>query len=327
MSPAAADDRPHPLADQPAVLLVEDSRTTQALLAKHLAAHYQTLEAHDGEEAWAVLQGGANIGLILTDVNMPRMNGQQLLAKIRKSDDPRIRSLPVIIMTAAEDAADRNLAFLNGANDYLSKPVDALELQARVNVHYTLARTIRELEESRRQLAALAATDPLTGLKNRRAFFERCREAVALAVRLRSDVSVLLLDVDHFKRINDEHGHPAGDQALIRLARLFERALRGDDAVARFGGEEFAVLLPQTNRLAAAVIAERMRKAVQEDGIETGGQRLSLTVSIGVASYSAEAVETIEELLEIADKRVYLAKKLGRNRICVTDDGRTTFSG
>lgn len=309
------------------VLLVEDSRTTQALLAKHLAAHYHTLEAHDGEEAWALLQGEANIGLVITDVNMPRMTGQELLAKIRKSDDPRIRSLPVIVMTAAEDATDRNLAFLNGANDYINKPVDALELQARVNVHYTLARTIRELEESQRQLAALAATDPLTGLKNRRAFFERCREALIAAARLRSDVSVLVVDVDHFKRINDQYGHPAGDAVLVRLARLLEGALRGDDTVARLGGEEFAVLLPTTNRLAAAVIAERMRKAAQEERFEVGGQPVSLTVSIGVASFSAETVNTIEELLAIADKRVYLAKNLGRNRICVTDDGRTTFSG
>jgi diguanylate cyclase (GGDEF)-like protein len=319
-----ADDRSNP--DQSSVLLVEDSRTTQAVIARHLAAHYHTLEAHDGEEAWALLQGEIDIGLVITDVNMPRMSGQQLLAKIRESEDPRIRSLPVIVMSAAEDAADRNLAFLNGANDYLNKPVDALELQARVNVHYTLARTIRELEESRRQLAAQAATDPLTGLKNRRAFFERCRQALVTAAQLRSDVSVLLVDVDHFKRINDQHGHPAGDAVLVQLARLLEGALHGDDTVARMDGEEFAVLLPNTNRLAAAVIAERMRKAAQEERFHIDNQPCSLTVSIGVATYGAEAVETIAELLQIADKRVYLAKNLGRNRICVTDDGRPTFS-
>lgn len=318
------DQRPTP--DQPSVLLVEDSRTTLALLAKHLAPHYRTIEAHDGEEAWALLQGEANIGLVLTDVNMPRMSGQELLAKIRKSEDARIRGLPVIVMTAAEDKADRNLAFLNGANDYVSKPIDAAELQARVNVHYTLARTIRELEESRRQLAAQAATDPLTGLGNRRAFSERCRQAMAAAAPPGSDVSVLLVDVDHFKAINDRHGHPAGDTVLVQLARLFEGALRNDDTVARLGGEEFAMLLPGTNRLAAAVIAERIRKAAQEERFEVAGQSLSLTVSVGVASYKAEAVETLEALLQIADRRVYLAKNLGRNRICVTDDGRATFS-
>lgn len=321
----STDSRPSP--DSPSVLVVEDSRTTQALLAKHLAAHYHTIDAHDGEEAWDLLQREANIGLVITDLNMPRMGGQELLAKIRKSGEARIRSLPVIVMTAAEDTTDRNLAFLNGANDYLNKPVDALELQARVNVHYTLARTIRELEESRRLLAAQAATDPLTGLKNRRAFFEQCRPAVLAAQRLRADVSVLLIDVDHFKAINDQHGHPAGDAVLVQLARLLEAALRSDDSVARLGGEEFAVLLPGTNRLAAAVIAERIRKAAQEERFEVEEKTLSLTLSIGVASYKAEAVDSIEDLLHVADRRVYMAKNLGRNRICVADDGRTSYSG
>ncbi len=316
----AADHRPTP--DSPSVLLVEDSRTTQALLVKHLAPHYPILKAHDGEEAWALLQGEANIGLVITDVNMPRMNGQELLAKIRKSEDQRMRSLPVIVMTAAEDTAERNLAFLNGASDYINKPVDALELRARVNAHYALAHT-----GSGQLLSAQAASDPLTGLKNRQAFFDRCCEALPAAARLRSDVSVLLVDVDHFKRINDEHGHSAGDAVLISLARLLESVLRDNDMVARLGGEEFAVLMPNTNRLTAAVIAERIRKAAQEKRFQIAGQPLSLTVSIGVASYNAEAVETIEELLQIADKRVYLAKNLGRNRICVTDDGRATFSG
>lgn len=313
--------------EQPLVLLVEDSRTTQAVLTRHLAPHHCTLEAHDGEEAWALLQAEVRIGLIITDVNMPRMGGQELLTKIRDSDDPRIRDLPVIVMTAAEDAADRNLAFLNGANDYISKPVNGLELQARVNVHYALARALRELEESRRQLTRLMTTDPLTGLKNRRAFFEHCRQVLPTVMQRRSDVSVLLIDIDDFGHINDEHGYEAGDTVLVGLARTVESVVRGDGTAARLEGGRFALLLPHANRLVAAITAEQVREAVLRGSSDAdGGAAIAVTVSVGVATFGTGA-ESVEQLLEVAGRRVHLAKRLGRNRICLTDDGRATFSG
>jgi two-component system cell cycle response regulator len=308
---------------RPAVLLVEDSRTTKVMLARHLAEHYLTVEAGDGEEAWDILQTTPKIELVITDLHMPRLDGQELLLRIRSSDDPRIKRLPVIVMTAADENADKHLAFSNGANDFVYKPVDAIELQARVGVHYALARTIRELEESRQTLAALAATDPLTGLKNRRTFGESCAHAIANFARYSAEFSVLFIDVDHFKRINDVQGHAAGDRVLVDMARLLEKTLRNVDAVARIGGEEFGVLLPNTNRLAAAVIAERIRFAVEHAEFENA---TPVTVSIGLATWGTEGVTTIEELMAVADQRVYLAKKNGRNRICVNDTGRSTFS-
>ncbi len=309
----------------PSLLLVEDSQITRAILSRDLSQRYTLHDALDGEQAWQLLSANPEIVLVVTDIQMPRMNGHELLKRIRTSPDPRINSLPVIVMTGADDTADRNLAFANGANDFLTKPVDMLELQARVNVHHKLTSTIRELEQSRVQLAELANTDPLTKLKNRRSFEEHGAHHLAMARRYKTDLSLLLLDIDFFKNINDRHGHQTGDEVLTQVADLLAEQVRAVDIVARIGGEEFAVLLPATNRLGAAVLAERIRAAIEQAEFPADDKALAVTVSVGIASLGAEPVDSIDELLAIADKRLYLAKNNGRNRICVNDQGKSTF--
>ena len=308
------------------ILLVEDSPTTAVLLSKYLAGSYRLLHAKDGAEAWSILESNPEIELVITDINMPKLTGHQLLVKIRKSDDNHIKTLPVIVMTTASDNTDRNLAFLNGANDFISKPIDELELLARVNVHHKLTQTIRELEASRRALAEQVRTDPLTRLNNRRAFFDNGARHIAVARRYGTDLSIIIADLDHFKRINDNYGHQAGDEALIAVAQILLQLTRAEDTVARLGGEEFALLLPDTNRLGAAVLAERVRTAVERARPTVADQPVELTLSIGVASYAVEGSETLDQLLYVADQRMYLAKRLGRNRICVNNDGKANFA-
>jgi two-component system, cell cycle response regulator len=310
----------------PTILIVEDSATTAALLTKYLGTNYRLLHAQDGAEAWDMLEQRTDVDVVITDINMPRMTGHQLLVKIRKSEEPRFKTLPVVVMTTTDDNTDRNLAFLNGANDFVTKPIDEMELVARVNVHYKLALTIRELEASRRALAEQATTDPLTKLKNRRAFFENGSRQISMARRYGTDLSILIIDLDHFKKINDSYGHQAGDEALVIVAQILAQLTRTEDTVSRIGGEEFAVLLPDTNRLGAAVLAERIRNAVARERFAVDGQTLSVTLSIGVASYAVERVDTVDQLLNIADQRMYLAKKHGRNRICVNNEGKTNFA-
>ncbi len=321
-------DRPETRKDAvlPRILLVEDSQTTATLLSRYLSDHYQLVHARDGEEAWRLLLENHDIELVITDIEMPRLNGHQLLVRIRRSGDARIRNLPVIVMTAAGDHVDRNMAFMNGANDFITKPIDEIELQARVAVHQKLARTIRELEASRRALIEQATTDSLTGLKNRRAFFENGQKYLSLARRYHTELSVILLDIDHFKRINDTYGHHAGDEVLVACANVLLRLTRNEDTVARLGGEEFALLLPDTNRLGAAVLAERIRAAIEKERIMAGGAIIPLTVSIGIASYDTDGTESVDQLVNVADRRLYLAKQHGRNRICVNDEGKSSFA-
>jgi len=311
---------------QPSVLLAEDSATTATLLAKYLGARYTLVHVHDGAQALAHVQQDRNVGLILTDINMPNMTGHQLLVEIRRSKDAYINQLPVIVMTDAEDNTDRNMAFMNGASDFINKPIDELELQARINVHYTLANTIRELEASRQALHHQATTDPLTGLKNRREFINHAEECLALHKRYGTTYSVIMLDIDYFKTINDSHGHDTGDKILVAVSEILPLLTRNVDTIARIGGEEFAILLPDTNRLGAAVLAERMRSTIEDHDFQVGGTRLKLTVSIGIASQDAEIVDNIGDLMRIADKRLYLAKELGRNRIAVNNEGKSSYT-
>lgn len=316
---------------RPCVLIVEDSKTAKALLQKDLAEQFVLMDAMDGEQAWELLQHNPQIDLVITDINMPRMSGQQLLVKIRTCEDSHISNLPVIVMTTANDNVDKHLAFLNGATDFVNKPVDGMEIQARVNVHYKLANTIRELEKSKAALAKQATTDPLTGLKNRRTFHEQ-GELILEAARNSGDFALIQLDIDHFKRVNDTYGHQAGDDVLIAVAGLLKHVVRvadtsgrSGDILARIGGEEFAILLPNTNRLSAAVMAERIRTALEKLRVEIGTVLIPVTASLGMASYRGEKVGTIRELLNIADRRMYVAKKQGRNRICINDEGKTNF--
>ncbi len=310
----------------PSILLVEDSATTSVLLSKYLAGAYRLVHAKDGAEAWDMLEADPHIELVITDINMPRLTGHELLIQIRQSENPHLKNMPVIVMTTTADNSDRNLAFRNGANDFIAKPIDELELQARVNVHHKLAQTIRELETSQRALAEQATTDPLTRLKNRRAFFENGTKHLSVARRYNTDFSIIAADLDYFKRVNDTYGHQAGDEALIAVASILLQMTRAEDTVARVGGEEFAMLLPDTNRLGAAVLAERIRAAVECERFMVTEQTVQLTLSIGVASFAVERVDSVDQLLNIADQRLYLAKRHGRNRICVTNDGKSSFA-
>jgi len=321
-----------PPAGLPLLLLVEDSKTMMAIIARDLHAHFPLIHARDGEEAWEILNTEPGIDLVITDIQMPRVSGHQLLGMIRTAENHRIRNLPVIVMTTANDDSQKHLAFQNGANDFISKPVDPFELQARVNVHHRLAKTIRELEASRKALAEQATTDALTGLQNRRSFYEQAKKQLIECRRREEDMSVLLLDIDHFKTINDTYGHLAGDAVLVAVARLIESVVRADasrrrgDTTARFGGEEFVIMLPLTNKLGAAVLAERARAAIEKAEIFVDDRRIPITASIGIATLAAEQVESIDQLLTIADRRLYLAKNHGRNRICLSDDGKSKFA-
>ncbi len=307
----------------PNVLVVDDSATIRVALVRAMPEQSQITEASNGEDAWQLLQEKDQIELVVTDLDMPRLNGYELLQRIRSSEISRIASMPVIVVTGAEDTKAKSRAFELGANDFISKNADKIEIRARVRAHHKLALLIHELEESRKILNAQANTDALTKLTNRRAFFVRASEALGLMRRHEQPFSVLMIDVDHFKIINDTYGHQCGDYVLLEVAQILANNIRTNDILARIGGEEFAIAAPYSNRLAAVVLAERLRKAAEGAEFIYKDTRVPVTVSVGVVAQDKNLPVDIDQLLARADARLYVAKRRGRNRICATDSGES----
>jgi len=305
-------------ARKPKLLIVDDSATIRATLSRAVGDEFDTIEATNGREALRLLHDDTEIDLVVTDLAMPELDGYGLIKEMRTDESVRLNNMPVIVVTGANDTAAREKAFFDGANDFIAKTSDNVEFLARVRAHVKLAQTIQELEQSRRYLKEQADTDPLTKLANRRSFFVAASSSLAQMKRQNEHFSIIILDIDHFKRINDTYGHQAGDVVLQQLAMVLSTALREGDILARIGGEEFVVASPYTNRLAAIVLSERLRKAIESSEFMYENNRIPVTISLGIASMT-KSDDDIDKLLAVADSRLYLAKQKGRNRICASD--------
>lgn len=312
------------------VLVVDDDRAMRALLQKMLAAAgHHVVVAANGEEALAMIEK-EQPQLIVTDWIMPQMDGIALCRALRSRQESR--SIYVIIVTMQESADKLVEAFEAGADDYLNKPITPKIFFARLRAAQRVVQLQEELAFDREQLIRFstelsaanerlqgqALSDALTGLPNRRFAMERLEQEWALSKRGDRALSCLMVDVDHFKSVNDRFGHQVGDDALKLVADTLRRAARTQDVVCRYGGEEFLVICPDTDVQAAVQCAERLRTnvAAQSLSLQDGSQH-RLTVSIGVAEKN-DTLDTLEALLIRADDNLYAAKDAGRNRTIAT---------
>lgn len=266
------------------------------------------------EPADAVFQvAGAGYELALISMSLDGFDPLRVSSQIRTVEHSR--NLPIILMADAADKPQVVRALDLGVNDYISRPVDRNELQARVRTQIRRHRYAMELRESVNNTMALAVTDELTGLYNRRYFDRHLNVMLNKAQEQDRDVALMILDIDHFKAVNDNHGHDAGDAVLREFAARLKRNIRGVDLACRFGGEEFVVLMPDTDTGQAEAVAERVRQAIAEKPFEIGAARaLSVTVSAGVSLNETHA-DTPESLIKRADVALYRAKREGRNRV------------
>lgn len=322
-SPSTCPSGYNPPAVSRTCLIVDDSALARATLRRTLeeaGLFARVEEAANGAEALQMLagEGGEQVDLVLCDLRMPGVDGFTFLDRFLGSS--RSRGIPVIVLTGEDELDTKVRALEAGAADYVTKPFEGPELLARVKVHQKMKQLRDQLQEANERLAELALRDPLTDLFNRRHWehileleVERCR-------RHRRPLSVLMLDIDHFKSINDRHGHASGDRVLAAVAAVLREGVRAQDSVARVGGEEFTVLLPETGYEEALTIAERLRRQVrsldlQEGRRPEGGSRLRVRLSVGVAT--AEDLEGAgpRTLMEAADGGLYEAKEGGRDRV------------
>jgi diguanylate cyclase (GGDEF)-like protein len=252
---------------------------------------------------------------------MPNLDGISVAKQLK--EEPRTRAIPVIVLSACRDLEAKVEAFAVGADDYVTKPFNFEEVDARIHAMMrkrdrlsTLERTVRNLTTSNQQLEELLMIDDKTGLYNFREFQRRLNEEWHRAERYSLPLSLVFFDLDHFKRINDKLGHQAGDRALQEFATLVAGGARTNDFAARYGGEEFAVILPHTDGEMAVRVAERIRRATSAFVFLADETPTRITVSAGVSTYpSPSQIESMDALLRAADMALYRAKDLGRNRV------------
>ncbi|WP_242392933.1 diguanylate cyclase [Anaeromyxobacter oryzisoli] len=311
-------------AHRPRILVVDDSRIQLEWLVKVLEKEaYLVDRAADGREAIRKVRSDPP-DLVLLDMVLPDMDGLEVLRFVKAR--PEDQFIPVIILSVRSDLDSKVTGLRIGADDFLAKPFAEAEILARCAAMLRIKSLQDQLRETQRKLAEQAITDDLTGLKNRRAFDERLEEEFRRAQRYADPVSLIMIDLDHFKQVNDRFGHPFGDVVLRGSAEQLRASTREPDICARYGGEEFAVILPKTHLQGALSVGERIWR-------ELGARRyplpagagdasddpagLQVTASIGIAFYPSKDIGSPELLVKYADEALYQAKRAGRNTICL----------
>ena len=286
------------------VMVVDDSITFRQYICGLLEnLRYTVLEATDGVQALTVIEEHPDISLVITDYNMPNMDGLTLIEEIRKNYK---REQMAVLGLSSQNDSDLIVKLLKtGANDYMNKPFIVNEFYCRVQQNTSMIGYVRAVNES-------ATSDYLTKVSNRRSLYDMGELMYANAARQSVKIAVAMIDADHFKRINDTYGHDVGDQVLINIAKVLKSGLRSGDIVGRYGGEEFVCVTVIKNLEDGRMVFERIRKKIQEIDISIDGNKLDVSVSIGMTTNLATS---FNEMIKLADKGLYEAKEGGRNQV------------
>lgn len=299
------------------VLIIDDDAAIRRSLREYLAdgdLFTRFAEASNGIEGFKVLANEhEHLDLVICDVEMPEFDGFKFLQMHSARKD--FAATPVIILTSRSEAEHRVRGLELGAADYLVKPVIKEELRLRCRHQMMLKRMAAALRGAIRELSRLSKTDPLTGLANRRHFVEVVEAEFRRAERYGSSLSLLVMDIDNFKSINDTYGHLVGDRVIKEVAGILGYSLRQSDLAARYGGEEFAVLLPQTDLAGATLVAERYRREVEKHTFKTDRAEFHVTLSIGVGAIPELGAVNVTDLIRRSDDALYQAKQAGKNRV------------
>ncbi len=301
-------------------LVVEDDLSTR-LLIKKIAENegYEVLEAEDGYEGWKIFQKEKdNIYIALLDWMMPKMDGIELCRRIKKASVTHY--VYIMFLTSRRDIEDIVEGLETGSDDYMTKPFARKELVSRIRVAERITVLEHKLNEANRKLHVLAITDPLTGLLNRREFLKRLQVEIYRVSREKKFYSLIMLDIDHFKRVNDTLGHTTGDMVLIEIADRIKAELRPYDLIGRYGGEKFLISIPRANSETRRNIAEKIRASICKKPFHARNKDLDITASLGITSAiqagnKKDMIHFLETMIEKADSALYSAKNAGRNRV------------
>lgn len=303
---------------KPKILAVDDSRVMRRAMSKILSKDYDVIEAENGEDAWTILLNDSSIQVIFTDLNMPFLDGFGLLQRIRESDDPRLQETPVIIITGKDDDDDTKQDVLNkGANDFITKPFDSIQLQARAKAHVTFKQTSNKLSETSDKLERQATIDETTGLGGQRYFCKVGDETLSYAVRHSGQFIITRMDIDDFNNLFIKYGKKIMDHILHSIGEKFSQLVRQEDTIARIGVSKFAIILKETALNEAEILADRIRSEINKMSFKLpdNGGVISLTISAGVYEPELKPDLKFQQLLVETEKHLEEAKTAGGNRI------------
>jgi diguanylate cyclase (GGDEF)-like protein len=306
------------------IAVVDDDRLTREYLAGLLSGHGYHVTAVESAQKLLDLHRRGQVDLVLLDVVMEGLSGVDCCRLLKAQQQDVF--VPVILVTVRNDPDSRIEGLRIGADDYITKPFDARELLARVEAMLRIKRSHDELSAARDRMARLAVQDDLTGLYNVRYLHLRLAEEFKRAERHRDPLALALIDVDHFKSVNDCYGHEAGDAVLREVGARLRKSVREIDVVTRYGGEEFVVLLPKTHLAGALVVADRIASSLRASPFDAAGRPIAISASIGLSLFPSRGVHSKEALLRSADRALYRAKEEGRDRICVFQEQGYVFA-
>jgi two-component system, cell cycle response regulator len=299
---------------KPTILIAEDDPISRRVLEAFVAKHgYDAISAENGRDALRLLSAEGAPRLAILDWMMPGMEGTDVCRKLREQSVER-PYVYVLLLTARTDREDLLNGLQSGADDYITKPFDPAELHARLNVGRRIIDLQDKLIAAREELRFRATHDALTGVANRAVVLETLSREQVRHRREGRSFAVILMDIDHFKRVNDTYGHLCGDAVLREITSVMKRLVRPYDTVGRYGGEEFLIVVPESNAATAFNIAERIRRAIESRPIASEEGEIRVTVSFGVAANEHASISEPQTLLNLADEALYRAKRNGRNR-------------
>lgn len=310
------------------LLIVDDSKVIRVTARKILQDHFETVEAVDGENAWELLNNAGPFSLVVSDLTMPGLDGYGLLERIRSSHLPQIQTIPVIIITGANDSeSTKERATQAGATDFIGKPFDSVHLLARTQAHASAHTTTQTLTEENIGLEEQSLLDPLTGLANEAAFMDHSYQQLSYAVRHKTSLAVFRIEIDDFGNLFKDHGKDISESIIKSVATVLQSGIRQEDMAARVGTARFSLLLPGMNTTGIRNLAERINRDISARILKQGENRIRYTVSIGVAAPEIRRDTRFDELLSIADSRLVYAMAQGGNQVVFEQPGAPAPQG
>ena len=299
---------------KPKILVVDDSRVMRKAIERVLKSEFDLVEAGDGEDGWDALSRNPDIGVVISDVQMPILDGYGLICRIRAADDPRISDVPIVVITGADDETTKERAYACGANEFIVKPIDSIQLLTALHGH-----TGGEAATT----AVAGNVDPLTQIANRDNFVRSAQKTLIDVQKSGDMLSLVRLDVDGFDDIRAQFGDDIADQVLIWVSKNLLDKVRKEDIIGQLGRTQFTVLTSSPGRVESAVLCDRIRAAVSAGPFIQEGISVPVTLSIGLATAGHDPAKSIEELIDLASQRVAVARSRGGNQLIAGDSEKT----